>query len=292
MNRLSWLLLSGCLWAAMMFLLFEREIRPYFEYQQPPSYRQMFRDRREAEVQRRSIHLGAQKIGEAETLTEPLPEGGFRMTSRVLLRTRMLAPTPLPDDRSFISSTLLVDSSYQLARFGLEVRYQGIRIDAAGRREGETLRLTYDANLLVRRFQGEQVVDLPKDATLTDTFLPYQGGARLTVGKKWKMRVLDLENLFSLKGKRELSFTEVYATVVGREPVKSRGRDVLSFKIEVRKNPTDELAAYSIWVDEEGTVLRQEWTEKGYPCSMVLEERRRLAPSQGASYEWNVRPPE
>ena len=40
MNRHVWLLLSGSLWAVMMFFLFQQEIRPYFEYQAPPSYRQ------------------------------------------------------------------------------------------------------------------------------------------------------------------------------------------------------------------------------------------------------------
>lgn len=294
MNRLTLLLVSGCLWAAMMFLLFEREIRPYFEYQQPPSYRQLLRDRKDAEVTLRRIQFAQQKIGDAESMTEPLPDGGYRMTTRlvikmgVFMRSGLPAGLTLPDDRIFLVSVVRVDDAYQLSEIELEAGLQGMGLKVRGVREGDRLKVKYD---FLGIHQGEQSVHLPPDATLSDNFMPYQGGARLTVGKKWRMRILDLDNLIGLNSKQELSFSEVYATVVGREALKHHRRELAAFKVEVRKNPTDELPAYTLWVDDEGTVLQQQMTIQKLPCTFTLADRRRMTPDEARAYSWQVQPP-
>src|SRR5207247_2442226 len=101
------------------------------------------------------------------------------------------------------------------------------------------------------------LLDFPRDATLSDNFLPYQGGSRLSEGKKWKMKILDVGSLVSAAQNEKVGFTEYYAAVTSRETVTLRGRDVSAFKIEVRTQPNDERWAYLLWVDEEGTVLKQ-----------------------------------
>jgi len=134
-------------------------------------------------------------------------------------------------------------------------------------------------------------VDFPPDATMADYFLPYEGGGTLAVGKKWKSRMLDLDNLVSVKGKGELSFTEVYAVVVDREVVNSRGRDVYAFKVEVRKEPTQALPSYVVWADDQGVVVKQEMRINKMFCTIKLEESRTLTPQEAARFSWKVPAP-
>ncbi len=288
MHRLAWLLLSGCAWAVMMFLLFEREIRPYFEYRQPPSYRTMLGRASEPEIERRAIFLGTEQVGESERLTEPLPEGGYRLRSRTLMDMRLLMPVEVPvETRTFLSSDLRVDEEYRLTRFDVTGGMQGVNLAARGERRGDKLRVAYEIMLL----KGEQLMDFPEDATLADYFMPYTGGSGLAVGKKWKSRMMDLENLLSLKGGREMAFSEVYAQVVDRDLTKGLGRQVYAFKIEVRKEPTQELPSYTLWVDDEGVVVRQVMKINKYPCEIRLVERRALFPGELPDYPWKVLPP-
>jgi hypothetical protein len=289
MNRHVWLLLSGCFWAVMMFLLFEREIRPYFEYQQSPTYKTLLREMKDAVLERRSISFGQERIGEAETLFEPQVSGGHRMTTRLSMRMAPMMPMK-DDDRTFMGSTLTVDDRYQLASFEINAWLRGIRVTASGERQDEKLRVSY--NFLLMR--GEQVMDFPRDATLADSFLPYQGGGALGVGKKWKMRILDLDNLISVKG-QQLSFTEMYAAVVAREPVPEREGAPEAFKVEVRENPNDEIEKYSFWVDDQGVVIKQvtmSKTAKGkLPWTLILEERRSMPLPEARNYDWRIRLP-
>ncbi len=289
MMRHAWLLVTGCAWAGMMFLLFEREVRPYFEYQLPPSYRLALRDKNEPEVQRRTITFSDGRIGEAETLLEPQPQGGTRMRSRVIMKMGVLSPVKLPDDQVYMSSEVRVDATYQLAEFRMECRYQGIPLRVRGHRQGDKLFVKY--NLLFAN--DERLVDLPRDAILSDNFLPYQGGGRLEEGKKWKMRLLDIGSLVSVNHKQQLAFTEMYATVVGKEVLKVNGKDLPAFKVDVKEQPNDEPEkwAYQIWVDEQGTVVRQLMKVNKLPCAITLDEHRTLSAEEARAYAWRVQPP-
>ncbi len=288
--RHVWLLTTGCVWAGMMFLLFEREVRPYFEYRLPPSYRLALRDKMRPELQRRAITFADGRIGEVETLIAPQAEGGTLMTSRLLMKMGPLSPIKLPDDQVYLGSEVRVDPAYRLAGFRMECRFQGLRMTVKGERQGDQLFLRYDAPFLR---DGERLVDLPPDAILTDSFLPYQGGGRLEEGKKWKMRLIDVTSLVTLNSRQPLSFTEMYATVVGKEKVEVGGREVVAYKVDVKEQPNDEPEkwAYQIWVDEEGTVVRQLMKMNKLPCAIVLEERRLLTEEEGRSHAWRVGPP-
>jgi hypothetical protein len=289
MNRLVLLLVSGCLWAAMMFALFDREIRPYFEYQQPPTYRMMLRDKRHPEMQRRFIYLAAQKIGDVESLLVPLPAGGCVMKTRFLMHMQPFLAMKLPDDRTYVSSEVRVDDTFQLSKFDMRVSILGMPISLAGERRGDKLHVKSD--LLLPGMGGESIVDFPRDAILSDNFLPYQGGARLTEGKKWRIRMIEFDNLLSFGKPKDLGFRDVYAVVVGREPVEHRGRDVSAFKVDVRKNANDERETYSLWVDDQGTVLKQLTMINKLACTIVLDESRVLEVGEASVYEWTVLPP-
>jgi hypothetical protein len=182
-----------------------------------------------------------------------------------------------------------VDATYQLAEFRLECRYQGIPMTVKGERQGDKLFVRY--NLLFAK--DERLVDLPRDAILSDSFLPYQGGGRLEEGKKWKMRLLDVGALIAVNNKQQLAFTEMYATVVGKELLKIGDREVPAYKVDVKEQPNDEPEkwAYQIWVDERGTVVRQLMKINKLPCAITLEEHRLLSAEEARRHVWTVPPP-
>lgn len=287
MLRYAWLLVSGLLWAAMMLLLFEKEIRPYFEYAQPPNYRAILARKRRPEVERRRIELGTETLGESETLLSPLPDGGFRMETRLAMRMRPFLPAvALSDDRAHLVTRVRVDPNYELSEFRMRGTSQGVPLSITGRRLGSHLRVTYV--LLGGLLQGDKLVEFPREATLADTFFPFQGGVRLTEGKKWRLRLLDPGSVASAGQGQGLTVTEMYAAVVGREAVEDRGREVMAYKVEVRADPAREFWDYVFWVDEDGTVLRHLLKFNKIACAVVLEHRAELSPEEAERYAWRV----
>lgn len=270
-----------------MGVLFEREIRPYFEYSRTPDYRSLLAHRRVPEVERRRIELGAERLGETEALVVPLADGGFRMETRIVLRMGPFFPAAaLADDRSHLVSRVQVGPDFELSEFRMRGTSQGVPLSITGRRLGSHLRVTY--TLLGGLLQGDKLVEFPREATLADTFFPFQGGVRLSEGKKWRLRMLDVASVASAGQGQGLSMTEMYAAVVGREPVEDRGREVAAYKVEVRSDPTREFWDYVFWVDEEGTVVRHLLKFNKIACAVALEHRARLTPEQAERYEWRV----
>jgi hypothetical protein len=288
MGRHTWLLVSGCTWSVMMFLLFEHEIKPYFEYQKAPTYQTMFRDKSRAEFQRRAVWFADKRIGDAESLSEPVEGGGYRMRSRMLMHMRSFGGPQLPDDRAYMTSEFRLDSNLMLADFRLNGNLQGIPVSAKGERQGDKMLLSY--NLVILKKDG-LLVDFPRDATLSDNFLPYQGGGRLEEGKKWKIKMFDLGNLISMNKEHQVEMTELYASVVDREKPPSRGGDKLAWKVWIRKQPNDEFPMYELWVDEEGNLLEQHMKINKLPCRIVLDTRRDLLPEELKAFEWGIVPP-
>lgn len=288
MGRHTWLLVTGCVWSVMMYLLFEHEITPYFEYQKAPTYQTMFRDRKHAEFQRRSVWFADKRIGDAESLSEPVEGGGFRMRSRMLMHMRSFGGPSLPDDRAYMTSEFRLDSTLLLADFRLNGNLQGLPVSARGERQGDKMLLSY--NLVILKKDGI-LVDFPRDATLSDNFLPYQGGGRLEEGKKWKIKMFDLGNMISMNKDHRVEMTELYAAVVDREKVPSSNSDKASWKVWVRKQPSDEFAMYELWVDDEGNLLEQHMKINKLPCRIVLEKRRAMNPEELKAFEWGVVPP-
>lgn len=283
--RNAWLLGSGCLWAAMMYLLFDAEIRPYFEYQRPPSYRTMLRDRTQPEVQRRSIIFSRNRIGEAETLVVPLAGGGYSMTTRMTMKMSPFGALPFGDDRIFMANEVRVDPAFQLSEFAMTGRMTGIPLSIKGQRRKDKLQVEYDLQFV----KGKTEFDFPMDATLSDDFLPFQGGARLSEGKKWKMKMLDAENFISINKTNKLALTELYVNVTEKEKIQAMGKEIQAWKVEVRKDLSKEVPAYTVWVDDSGTVVRQVKMINKIPVEILLEERRTLSPREAEGYAWTVK---
>ena len=139
LNRHFCLLITGCIWAVMVYLLFEKEILPYFEYQNPPSYRTMLRDQKNAVVRYYSVSLGRERIGEAESLTRPLPDGGHIMETRMVMKAGSFSPIKLLDDRVVINNEVRVDDEYRLTEFMLSGRISGVPIRVQGTRQDDQL---------------------------------------------------------------------------------------------------------------------------------------------------------
>lgn len=289
--RHLWLLLTGLLWAVMMSMLFEREIRPYYEYQRPPSYEAVLAGRTQAELQRRVIYFGdgRVRIGESETLIEPRAGGGASLRSRLGMKMSAFTTLKLPDDYVYLTSESTVDEKYRLAGFKMDCRFQGFPITLKGERQGGKLLVHY--NLVLAK--GEKLVELPPDAMLSDNFLPYLGGAGLTEGKKWRIRMVDLGGLLTMGKNQELSFSEVFAVVEGREVVRAGGRELPCWKVTVREQANDEPEkwAYRLWVDEKGTMIQYMMKRNGLPCTIVLEEQRTMSPEAAKAHRWRVEPP-
>jgi hypothetical protein len=288
MNRHVWLLLSGSLWAVMMFFLFQQEIRPYFEYQAPPSYRQSVGRVSRPEVQKRAVFLGRERIGDAESLVDPTAPGGPLLRSRFLMHLKPFG-FPVPgDDRVYVGSDLHLDAAFELVDVRMQGQWQSIPFQMRGDRQEDRLRVVFELKPL---FRMERMVTFPREATLSDSFLPYLGGVKMAEGRKWKMKLFDVEGLASASGKSDAALVERYAAVTGRDLLELRGREVAAYRIEVRKEPNDERWAYLVWVDEEGTVLKQQSKLRGLICEIVLEEKRALSSDEARAYVWTVTPP-
>jgi hypothetical protein len=196
---------------------------------------------------------------------------------------------PVPgDDRVYMSSDLRLDTAYELAEVRMHGQWQSIPFQMRGDRQEDRLRVVFELQPL---FRMERMVPFPKEATLSDSFLPYLGGVKLSEGRKWKMKLFDVEGLASATGKSEAALVERYAAVTGRDLLELRDREVAAYRIEVRKEPNDERWAYLLWVDEEGTVLKQQSKLRGLICEIVLEEKRAITPDEARTYAWSVTPP-
>jgi hypothetical protein len=287
------LLGSGTVWAFMMSLLFQREILPFFEFQQPPSYRVRLRHLTAPEVERRTVTFTESQnpIGLAETLVEPLAEGGALLRTRFTLKMDAFGGGLLAGQSVLVSSETRLDADYQLVEFRMDGQMATIPVPIRirGRRTGSQLLLT--TTLLGAPV--EKLVDLPPDAVLSDSFAPYAGGGRLEEGKKWRMRIVDLGGLLSSGQGGQVGFTEKFATVTGREVVVVGGREVPAWKVSVQEQPNDEPEKwdYQLWVDESGTVLRQQMKINKLPCTVHLEEKRTLTPAEAGAWRWSIESP-
>jgi hypothetical protein len=290
MNRHLWLLFSGCTWAVMMFFLFQREVRPYFEYQAPPSYRQAFSRQTAPEAKKQVVYFARERIGEAESLSEPLPTGGARLRSRFMMHMKPFGlPAMTGDDLTYMSSDVRLDGGYQLAESRMNGQFVSIPFQARADRQGDKLHVLFEVKPF---FKSERLVEFPQDATLSDSFLPYHGGVKLVEGRKWKMKMFDVKGLVMAAGKNSSSIVELYAAVTAREPVMIKDREVVAYRVVVREQPNDEERwVYQVWVDDEGTVLKTQLKVNGLPCDIILEEKRTLTEEQAKAYEWSVQPP-
>lgn len=274
MTRAIVLLATGTFWVVMMTALVKREILPHFEYQAAPTYRTMFRNRRTPELERRTIYLGSEKRGSVEALFEPLENGHYRT------RTKFEMTVAVPRVGDFAMSLFTevgVDPTFQLSDFVIASKSLGMPIRVAGMRRGDKLRMNYGTMKLK---SAPEEVDFPKDMTLSDGFVPYAGGVKLSVGKKWKLQTMDV----SLTG---LTPAVAFARVERREAKRWQGREVPTYVVEIRKRESDELPAHTLWVNEEGVVVLEELSYDKLLYRIVLDEKRTLTADEAKAIPWS-----
>lgn len=277
MSRASILLVLGVFWAVMMTALVRRELVPYLDYQAPPTYRTLLWSRSEPFLIHRRVFYGVRPVGEMDTMTVPRADGTYQILNRTTMDLRELpgsagVPPAMAEMRMDLTSEIRVGSDFRLSEFRLHTRSLGLAIEVKGVREGKGLRVTY-------RFpfaKGEEwMEDFPDDTVLSDDQLPFPGGGKLTIGKKWKTTTARPNPL----GKQKLVFEDAYAEVIDREAFYWKEEMVDAYRVQIRKTPDPDHSRtpdFDLYVDPSGRILEQRMKYSGQQLRVVLEEERTL----------------
>ena len=290
MNRLTVLLVSGALWALMTFRLVEREIVPYLEYMEQPTYGTLLRGKLEPEVKIYDIyHMISNRIGTSEVMVRPGEKAGWVIESRMKMYTElMLKDWKIPVNHQAVSETV-IDEAYKVSRMSMDGSTMGMKFSMNGIRRGTALDLAYDMGLLGK---GSMMVDMDDESMIGDSFSPFLGGGRLWKGKHWKLQVLDTFSLVGMGGsKGGVNKKVVYAEVEGRAILRWQGQDVYCWVVHVRETPHSELPMYTLHVTDDGTVLSTRYyMGKGGDMSFEirLRDKRRLSPEEARDWNWSV----
>ncbi|MBI2901756.1 MAG: hypothetical protein HYY17_16345 [Planctomycetes bacterium] len=288
MGRALFLLGAGCFWAVMMAQLVRREVLPYFEFRDPPSYRSYLRTVSNPEVTKFAVTMSGAPVGEIESVVLPESDGGAQLREWVRLempdakgdkKTLVLASrTTLGTDRRF----LRYDSRATLVELPVPVSFVAVR-------NGNRMRVTLDA-----KFFRRDVDDIPfdDDAMLSDGIVPYFGG-RLSVGKKWRVKTLDMRGVGAGGDAGRVSTTDLYATVEERETILYQGRHVTCHKVFFRRRPTqdEEAMSHIVYVNDSGVVLAITLFVGRYVLDVRLADKRALPYEEARDWKTTVAMP-
>ncbi len=271
MPRALVLLVTGAVWALMMAALVTRELVPYLEYQTAPSYRSLIQAGPRYEYVRRGIFEGPTRIGESQTLVHPGERAGTYVVTRFQMSMRNVPRIGVIDVD--LRSEILIDASYQIDTFRFKGRVSVFPIEAEGRRVGDSLAFTVSFGDVKR----EGAIPFEKGMTLAGSMLPQHSMGRPRRGMKWAPTMVDFDIAQGLK------IVKIFASVAEeRVAIDFRGQKVECYQVEFRREPTKELHFALLWVDDSGTVLREQFEMFGYPYNIDLEERRELSPEETA----------
>jgi hypothetical protein len=280
MNRALVLIATGALWAILMAELVKRELLPYLEYKAPPSYRAMLEGRRDPLLQRWKILLDGQVIGSSESLTEPREDRSTRIRSRTSYDAQPLLPPAMAKvlggaARIESATETLLDTSFQVSRFSMELKAPGLSGGTTAVRRGGDLLITYDTPL----FKGEKVMPYEEDMTLSDTSMPLQGAGKLHVNKTWSIHTVELDL------KEKVKKSRMYAVVHSREPRAWKDGTVEVFRVDVSREPNGK-PVYHVYVDDKGRVIEQRaMLGEGRELRYVLDEERAPTPEETRSWK-------
>jgi hypothetical protein len=280
MNRVIFLLLAGVFWAVMTALLFQREILPYLEFQDPPSYRSFLRNITEPELSRQNILMSGKPVGEIETVVLPSRDGSFEIRSWVRFE--------LPDGKvTTIATRRHIDRAYRMIRETTRTRILGIDAISTVERTGEKMRLQIEVPALK---YTNTINDLPfeKDEMLADPFVPYYGG-KLSVGKKWKVKTLDATGS-SPSMDMKVATTDLYATVEERKRIRYQGKEIDCYEVVFRKRPTKDEDAIShiVYVNDSGVTIASTLFLGKFVYDIRLVEKRPLTADEAADWKTTV----
>lgn len=288
MNRGLVIAAVGVLWAIMMAELVKREFLPYLEYQAPPSYAALLRGQKQPRIRVWSIRFGADRIGASESLLEPSGEGPARLRVRTRYDVSAMLPPAMRNQlggnfhvESWSDSE--IDDAGQLAAFRMAMRGPSIQGRLEGRRRDGKLAVRYEYRVpLLGASKGEKEIELPEDMTLMDDSMPFAGGARLNLGKKWQMTTVTFDPQSGLKPQR------LYAVVDAKEPWPAEEPRLEAFRVDVKKEPTSAVYQYQLYVDDEGRVLEQRAYARDLQIRYLLEEDRTITPEEAKTWAWSM----
>jgi len=272
---------SGIVWAVMMFTLVRREVVPYFDYQTPPSYRDVLRDLRLAELTKGEIQAAGMPVGRIETMSERIPDGTVRIRTWADMNARILGTGKQATDNVPIKlkSESVVDALYRLSSLWSEIDVGFGVATVDGVREGDFLNVKFSLGTGKKTFGAvSQKVEVPKEGMMGDLFQPFSGGGSLFVGKKWKIPTMTAD----VTGAR-LSW--LYASVTDREEILWRDEKVQTMRVEIRTEPTEEKRPTHIsWCRSDGIAVKQQFTFQSLVYEIVFVSREEQ--SRGQAIRW------
>lgn len=278
--------LSLLAWASMMSWLVQRELIPYWEIREGPTYRSSWPKEVPFYVRKR-VYLGHRPVGEAETayLSRPDREEGVMATHFRLRADEVLRELGFGEamagriDSVNLLAKLQVDAAYRLCRCAIEGEILWpIRVLAVP--QGDQMSIEYK----IAGESGTRIV--PYDSSMLMNFLGgIAGFGPPTPASQWRLQTLE----FDLLG-RSLRRSTLYARVEEeKETVLLEGRIVEAMRVDFRTGPEKKLPLKSCWVDERGRVLVEELPLLKCLLKIVLVEERGLTIPEVA--EWRKRLP-
>ncbi|OHB74006.1 MAG: hypothetical protein A2W17_02590 [Planctomycetes bacterium RBG_16_41_13] len=278
MKRLITPIIITVFWLMMTALLVKKEIMPFIEYDEPPSYRTSLKEIYKPELTSMNFYIGAEKIGVAESLILPQSDGSYRMQSKIELT---LATPIIPISNKIRSTTdTIIDRNFQLISTNMKVDTMGFRITIKGKRVGDKLNIEFTTPL----GSGKDTIDFPKDAMLSDSLVPLYDIGKIEVGKKWKIQMIDINILGG-----GFHLIPAWASVEMKEKYYYKDKILNAFRIEIRKNPSDKIPYYTVWVEGDGSILEGQITFGNTIYRLILDKRRKLSKGDILNYsKWEA----
>lgn len=252
-------------WGAMTTLLVRKDILPYLDYEEAPSYRQFLSSRKKTEIMTMRLIRGGEEAGTIRTTVTPKSDGSYVIAT--ISDLRLMVPGSGDSISVYMDSKTLIDPLFKFHRFEIDIKTRvmvPMEISARGERRGETIVMTIKTPV----GEIERTMEYGEDETISDSLLPLLGASNLSVGKKWKIKTLEYDFL-------QGTFRQVplWATVEVKEKRMWEGKEIDVFTVEVKKRLDDEKPAGTLIVGADGTVLSHEMEIGGVIHTVLLEKK-------------------
>lgn len=271
---------ASAFWAAMIGLLIEKEVIPYFEYQTAPSYETTLGRLDDPIYRRFEVVLGADPIGEGEEVVSFQSGPLYRIENRVRFDLQAIVKF-IPFRHLTLTSATDINLNYELISFKSTLGLgDDNRLILNAFRTGEKLDILYNGMSL----QGSRQIDFPEDMMLSHNLVPYHGNRYLAVGLKWTIQMIEFDFL-----RGEPKFVPMYVSVEEKTVRPVLGRDEDVYRVEIKRKPTNELADYTAYVMKDGTVVESKTSFGKSEITTRLVEQRTLSEAELADFPWRIR---
>jgi len=236
LNRLLGIIVTG-VWLVAMTALVRRDLLPYWLADDPPAAVMIAH-----QSQMGVTDSAGRRIGAIWVRTSTGPQLAT-VRSTTYLEPRALAQQLLHINRILIESDLTYERDGTLYEFAIAVFGAGIPIRIKGERLGTDFAVSATAGDLKTML----ALDGETFQHLGETIRPFGRLGRLSVGLRWRVRVLD--PFSALTGGAPRFYTHL-STVTRRETLDIDGEAIECFRIE--------LPGAIAWSDARGDIVRQE----------------------------------